>query len=177
MKFLSTLLLLTLPFSLLAEDSEWFVGIDGGATGVKLSHQDVNSSYELGPQYGFKIGLREKNSRIYLGFTTADNIDSEVSKTQNPYIALEGISDEFKVIAKSTAKLFFGAHFGASIAEVNGTSTTAFMTGLQTGLIFLLPADLEIEFAYRHYLTIRDKETNFNAGAVYGGLNYKFYAF
>ncbi|MGB5965313.1 MAG: hypothetical protein WBF77_03100 [Sulfurimonadaceae bacterium] len=177
MKLLSLFLLLILPFSLSAEDSEWFIGIEGGATGTQLSNTATGNDYVYGPEYGLKIGLREKNSRIYLGYTVADNMDQPINKTQNPYLALEGISNEFKVIAKSTAKFFFGARMGASIADVNTTSTTAVMGGLQTGLIFLLPADFEIELAYRHYWTFKDKDTDFNAGAVYGGLNYKFYTF
>lgn len=177
MKFLSTLLLLILPFSLLAEDSEWFVGVEGGATGAKLNSLGSSGNYAYAPQYGFKAGLRDKSARVYLGFTAADNIGDDITKTQNAYIALEGLSDEFTVIAKSTAKVFIGANFGVSMADVNNNSTTAFMAGVQTGLIFLLPADFEIELAYRHYLTIRDKDTNFNAGTFYGALNYKFYAF
>ncbi len=177
MKLLSLFLLLILPFSLSAEDSEWFVGIEGGTTGTKSSSATAESDYDFGPEYGLKIGLRDKNSRIYLGYTTADDIGEPVDKAQTPYLALEGISDEFKVIAKSTAKFFFGARLGASIADVNSTSTTAFMGGLQTGLIFMLPADFEIELAYRHYWTYKGKDTDFNAGALYGGLNYKFYAF
>ncbi len=177
MKLLSLFLLLILPFSLSAEDSEWFVGIEGGTTGTKSSSATTGSDYDFGPEYGLKIGLREDNGRMYIGVTSSDDIGDEVSKTLNPYIALEGISDEFKVIAKSTAKFFFGARLGASIADVNTTSTTAFMGGLQTGLIFMLPADFEIELAYRHYWTYKGKDTDFNAGAFYGGLNYKFYAF
>jgi hypothetical protein len=177
MKLLSLFLLLILPFSLSAEDSEWFVGIEGGTTGTKSANTTAGSDYDFGPEYGLKIGLRDKNSRIYLGYTTADDIGEPVDKAQTPYLALEGISDEFKVIAKSTAKFFFGARLGASIADVNTTSTTAFMGGLQTGLIFMLPADFEIELAYRHYWTYKGKDTDFNAGALYGGLNYKFYAF
>lgn len=177
MKFLTTLLLLALPFSLFAENAEWFVGLEGGATGAKLNDLGRDGSYAYAPQYGLKVGLREKNSRIYLGLTAADNIGEDITKTVNPYIALEGISNEFTVIAESTAKFFFGTHFGASVADINNSSTTAFLAGLQTGLIFMLPADFEIELAYRHYVTVRKKETNFNAGTVYGALNYKFYAF
>jgi len=177
MKLLSLLLLLTLPFSLSADDAEWFVGLEGGVTGVNLSEGTIKGSYEYGPEYGAKIGLREGNGRIYLGYTAAEGLGQPIDRTHNPYLALEGISDEFKVIANSTAKFFFGARMGASIADINDTSTTAFMAGLQTGLIFMLPADFEIEVAYRHYFTFKEKETNFNAGAIYGGLNYKFYDF
>ena len=177
MKFLSTLLLLILPFSLLAEDSEWFVGIDVGVTGTQLKNAAAGSDYEFGPEYGLKAGLREKNSRIYLGYTAADSIGQPVDKTQTSYLALEGVSDEFNVIAKSTAKFFLGVRLGASIADINNTSATAFMGGAQTGLIFLLPADFEIELAYRHYWTFKESDTDFNAGSAYGGLNYKFYAF
>ena len=177
MKFLSLFLLLTLPLSLFADDSAWFVGIDGGVTGAKLSSSEIKSDYEFGPEYGLKIGLQEKNARIYLGYTTADNIDGNVSSTDNIYLALDGISDEFHVVARSTAKFFLGIRLGSSTADIDDKSKTAFMGGLQTGLIFLLPADLEIELAYRHYVTLRDKETNFNAGTIYGALNYKFYSF
>ena len=177
MKLLTTFFLLLLPFSLFAESSEWFVGIDGGVTGAKLSNADLNSSYAFGPEIGLKIGLRDKNSRVYLGYTSAFDIGDEVSKTQSPYIALEGISNEFTVIAKSTAKFFFGVRLGASFGDVNNTSTSAFLGGLQTGLVFMLPADFEIELAYRHYWTYSNKESDFSAGALYTGLNYKFGAF
>ena len=177
MKFFTTIFLLILPFSLFAENSEWFIGLDAGVTGAKTSSSDINNSYSFGPEYGIKVGLLDKNSRIYLGYTTANDIGSDVSKTQSPYLALEGISNEFNVVAKSTAKFFFGVRLGASIADVNNLSTTAFLGGLQTGLVFMLPADFEIELAYRHYWTFKSEETDFNAGAVYTGLNYKFGAF
>jgi len=177
MKLLRLFFPLLLSLSLSADDAEWFVGLEGGVTGVNLSDGSVKGSYEYGPEYGAKLGLREGNSRIYLGYTAAEKIDPPIERTHNPYLALEGVSDEFKVIARSTARFFFGARLGASIADINNTATTAFMAGLQTGLIFMLPADFEIEVAYRHYFTFKEKETNFNAGAVYGGLNYKFYAF
>ena len=177
MKIFTTIFLLLLPFSLFAENSEWFVGIDGGVTGAKVSNDDINSSYAFGPEYGLKIGIRDKNSRIYIGYTAANDIGSDITKTQSPYIALEGISNEFTVVAKSTAKFFFGARLGASFADVNDSSTTAFLGGIQTGLVFLLPADFEIELAYRHYWTYASKDTDFNAGSVYTGLNYKFGAF
>jgi hypothetical protein len=177
MKLFSLFLLFILPLSLAAEDSEWFVGVDGGVTGVNFSSSTIESDYEFAPEYGLKIGLRDKNSRIYLGYTAADNIDSNISSTSTAFLALEGISDEFYFIAESTAKFFFGVRLGADTADINGDSTTAFMGGLQTGLLFLLPADLEIELAYRHYFTMRKVETNFNAGTLYGALNYKFYAF
>ena len=178
MRFLTTFFLLLLPFSLLAEGGEWFVGLDGGVTGAKLSNSDLNSSYAFGPEYGLKVGIREKNSRIYLGYTTANDIGTEVSKTQSPYLALEGISNEFKVISSSTAKFFFGVRVGASFADVNTSSTTAFLAGFQTGLAFMLPADFEIELAYRQYWALRNNDaTDFGASSVYTGLNYKFGAF
>ena len=177
MKFITFLLLTLVPFSLTAESGEWFVGIDAGASGAKFVDPEIESERSTGLEYGLKIGLREDNGRMYIGVTSAKDINDGITKTTNPYIALEGISNEFKVISSSTAKFYFGARFGASIADVNTSSTTAGLAGLQSGLIFLLPADLEIELAYRHYWTFRNAETNFNAGAVYTGLNYKFGAF
>ncbi len=178
MKLLSTFFLLLLPFSLLAESGEWFVGLDAGATGAKLSNSDLNSSYAFSPEYGVKIGIREKNSRIYLGYTNASDIGTEISKTQSPYLALEGISNEFKVISNSTAKFFFGVRLGASFADINGSSTSAVLAGFQTGLNFVLPADFEIELAYRQYWALRNNDaTDFGASAATLGLNYKFGAF
>lgn len=175
-----TLLLLALLshplFAENAENGEWLIGLDAGATGLVMTEAAVNER-NYTPEYGLKIGLQEENSRVYIGVTYANNIGSDVNKTLNPYIALEGVSDAFKVIAKSKAKFYFGARLGASIADINGATKTAALTGLQTGLIFLLPADLEIELAYRHYWTFKDTATNFNGGALYGALNYKFYAF
>ena len=178
MKILSTFLLLLLPFSLFAEDGEWFIGLDAGATGAKLSNADLNSSYAYSPEFGIKFGIREDHSRIYIGYTAANDIGDEISTAQGPYIALEGISNEFKVIRHSTAKFFFGVRLGASFADVNSSQTTAFLGGIQTGLIFMLPADFEMELAYRHYWAIRnDDATDFTAGTIYTGINYKFGAF
>ncbi len=177
MKYFTTLLLLLLANPLFAENSAWFIGLDAGATGVTLSDKTTDNERDYGPEYGLKIGLQEDNSRIYIGATYADNIGSDFNKTLNPYIALEGVSDEFKVIANSTAKFYFGVRVGASIADINGKSTTAALAGLQGGLIFLLPADFEIELAYRHYWTFKDTATKFNLGTVYSALNYNFYTF
>lgn len=176
MKHFTLLFLALLSHPLFAENGSWFIGLDAGGTGQTMSETAVNER-NYAPEYGLKIGLQEENSRIYIGVTYADKIGSDVNKTLNPYIALEGVSDAFKVIAKSKAKFYFGARIGASVADINGVSKTAALTGLQTGLIFLLPADLEIELAYRHYWTFKDTATNFNAGTLYGALNYKFYAF
>ncbi len=177
MKFFSLLLLLLLPFTLAAEDAEWFAGIEGGVTGVNFSSSELKSDYKFAPEYGLKIGLRDHNSRVYLGYTAANSIDGNITSASTAYLALEGISDEFNVIARSTAKFFLGVRLGASFAEIDKVSKTAFMGGFQTGLLFLLPADFEIEIAYRHYFTARKIETNFNAGTLYSALNYKFYAF
>jgi hypothetical protein len=177
MKFFSLLLLLILPLTLAAEDSEWFAGIDGGVTGVNFTSSALKSDYQFAPEYGLKIGLLDHNSRVYLGYTAANSIDGNITSTSTAYLALEGISDEFNVIARSTAKFFLGVRLGASFADIDKVSKTAFMGGFQTGLLFLLPADFEIELAYRHYFTARKTETNFNAGTLYGALNYKFYAF
>ncbi len=184
MRFFVILLLTLLPYSLSAENSEWFVGVDAGLTGDYLSEQAEDYDTSYGPEFGLKVGLRDKNSRMYIGVTSANDIDGKVSSTLNPYIALEGISNEFDVISKSTAKFFFGARFGASIADIyseatdtDTTSTTAALAGLQGGLVFLLPADFEIELAYRHYWTFRDDATDFSLGTVYTALNYKFGAF
>ena len=174
MKFITTVFLFILPFTLLAESSEWFIGLDAGA---RISTSTINNSYIATPEYGIKVGIIEKNSRIYLGYTVANDTASDVSKVQSPYLALEGISNEFKVVAKSTAKFFLGVRLGASVSEVNNLSTSAFLGGLQTGLVFMLPADFEIELAYRHYLIFNSNETNFDTGTIYTSLNYRFGAF
>ena len=176
MKFFMFSLLALLPYSLIAESGEWFIGLDAGATGATLSEATSNERV-YGVEYGAKVGLREDNGRIYIGVTSASDISNTISNTVNPYIALDGLSNEFKIISKATAKFYFGARFGASIADVNGESMTAALVGLQSGLIFLLPADFEIELAYRHYWTFKDELTDFNAGTAYAGLNYKFGAF
>ena len=179
MKILSTFLLLLLPFSLFAEETKWFIGLDAGATGLVLT-EDENATRAYGPQYGLKVGYIEENGRVYLGYTVSSSLGEGVEKTQTPYIALEGISNEFKVIGSATAKFFFGFRLGASIADVQNATTlenstvTAFMGGAQTGLSFMLPADFEIELAYRHDFTFKDDETNYNAGNVYTGLIYNF---
>jgi len=174
MKYLYALLLLVLPLSLTAEEGEWFVGLDAGVTGAKLTNADANTSYAYGPEYGLKFGLREENSRIYVGFTSASDLGSDITTTQSPYLALEGISDEFKVVARSTAKFYMGFRIGASFAEIDGATESSFLGGAQAGLIFMLPADFEIELAYRHYWAYAGKDTDFDAGAVYSSLNYKF---
>lgn len=170
-----TALLFILSLSLHADSSEWFVGLSGGGTGAKMANKELNSSYQFGPEYGVKVGFREGLSRVYVGYTIAHNIGTEVSKTQSPYIALEGIGEEFTVMGASTAKFYFGVRAGGSFATVNESKNSAFLGGLQTGLIFMLPADFELELEYRHYWSYKSsKETDFNAGAVALGLNYKF---
>jgi hypothetical protein len=63
------------------------------------------------------------------------------------------------------------------MAYAEDPATTAYIAGFQTGFIFSLPADFEIELAYRHYLTYIKERPDFNSGTLYGGLNYRFYAF
>ena len=175
MKIFSLLLFLSL--SLMAQNSEWFVGIEGGATAAKLTEESLDRDYQLGAQYGLRAGVRENNSRIYIGYNTSQKVSDDISSSHNLYLALEGISDEFTVIAESTAKFFMGVHLGSAFSDINGSNVTSVMGGVQIGLDFMLPGNFEIETAYRHYWTYRKEETNFIAGSVYGGLNYKFHSF
>ena len=175
MKIFSLLLFLSL--SLMAQNSEWFVGVEAGATGAKLTDENIDSNYEYGSQYGLRIGVRENNSRIYLGYNTSQNIGDDITTSHNAYLALEGISDEFTVIAESTAKFFLGVRLGGAFSDVNGSNVAGVMGGVQIGLDFMLPANFEIETAYRHYWTYKDTSTNISAGSIYGGLNYKFHSF
>jgi len=174
MKFSSLFLLLLLPFCLSAEDAKWFIGIEGGTSGVEYTSIDTSVERKFGPAYGLKVGLYENNSRIYLGYSSTSNNSNKISAAASPYLALEGISNEFEVIAKSTAKFFFGVRLGATTADIDDITTTAFMGGLQTGLVFLLPANFEIEVAYRHEWTYKKELTDFNTATPYAGLNYKF---
>ncbi len=176
MKFL-TLFFFLLPLSLFAENSNWFVGLEGGTSGAKFSDSVENTEFEYATQYGLKIGLSEDNTRIYLGYNDTDKISNALTSSRNVYIALEGVSNEFKVIAASTAKFFFGFHLGGSSIDANGDIVNGAMGGLQGGLDFMLPADFEIELAYRQYWTYKEKITNISSGTLYGGLNYKFYSF
>ena len=175
MKLLQIFLLLLLPFSLFAEKTSWFIGVDGGVTGADLSSADANSSFSFGPEYGIKGGFQDERSRVYLGYTYANDIGSTIVKNQNIYIAMDGVGREFSVIGDVTSKFFLGARLGASFGEFAIEDITAFQGGFQRGLIFLLPADFEIETAYRHYWTYRSRaESDFMAGALTIGLNYKF---
>ncbi len=175
MKFLTFLLLLILPFSLYAEKTSWFIGLDGGATGANLSAADANTSFSYGPEYGIKAGFQDERSRIYLGYTYADNIGSVILKNQNVYIALDGVGKKFNVMGSADAKFFFGARLGASFGEFETENITAVQGGFQTGLIFLLPKGFEIETSYRHYWTYRSRvESDFMAGSLAVGLNYTF---
>ena len=175
MKFFPLLLLLLLPFSLYAEKTSWFVGLDGGATGAILSDTDSNSSFSYGPEYGVKAGFQDERSRVYLGYTYAGNIGNVILKNQNVYVALDGVGRTFNVMGSADAKFFFGARLGASFGEFETESITAVQGGFQTGLIFLLPAGFEIETAYRHYWTYRSRiKSDFMAGALSVGLNYTF---
>jgi len=175
MKLLPFLLLLLLPFSLYAEKTSWFIGLDGGVTGANLAASDANTSFSFGPEYGIKAGFQDERSRVYLGYTNANDIGSYIIKNQNVYIALDGVGRPFEVIGSATAKFFFGARLGASFGAFETEDITAFQGGFQTGLIFLLPVGFEIETSYRHYWTYRSREaSDFMAGALAIGLNYKF---
>ena len=175
MKLLPFFLLFLLPFSLHAEKTNWFVGLDGGATGANLSASDANTSFAYAPEYGIKAGFQDEHSRVYLGYTYANDIGSVIVQNQNVYIALDGVGRTFHVMGSADAKFFFGARLGASFGEFETEDITAIQGGFQTGLIFLLPADFEIETSYRHYWTYRSREeSDFMAGAFAIGLNYKF---
>lgn len=188
MKFFSLLLLFMLPLSLAAEDSGWFIGIEGGMSEARFTKDSANSGRVYSPQYGLKIGLQKENTRIYLGYNQTEDLGSDLESSETLYLALEGVSDGVKIAATSNAKLFVGVHLGAATAVINGSAsapmayaedpaTTAYIAGFQTGFIFSLPADFEIELAYRHYLTYMKERPDFNSGTLYGGLNYRFYTF
>jgi hypothetical protein len=176
-------LLLLLPFTLFGADSALFVGAEYGQTIANVKQNDVTLENGYVPQFGGKIGLREKNARVYLAYSAAQEYsDADYSLTyQNAYLALEGVSDEFRVIANAYARVFVGAHAGAFIPdlEIGGEDVgkTSLMGGAQGGLIFILPVGLELEFAYRHFWTEQDENIYLNAGTVYTALNFNFYTY
>jgi hypothetical protein len=188
MKFFSLFLLFILPLSLTAKDSEWLIGVEGGISEAKFSSKNTDSGRVFSPQYGFKIGLRNQHARYYLGYNQNNEFGTDLVSSKTAYLALEGITDAIKVTKRTKARLFLGTHLGAASAVIDGTGATeykayakdptitAFIIGFQFGFVLLLPADFEIELAYRHYLAFKP-DKNFNVGTVYGGLNYKFHAF
>jgi hypothetical protein len=189
MKFFSLFLLFILPLSLTAKDSEWFIGIEGGISEAKFSSNSTDSGRVFSPQYGLKFGLRRQHLRYYVGYNQNDDFGTDLISSKSIYFGIDGLSDGVKVTAKTQVKIFFGGHLGAATSVIYGTAATdynayikdpdvtAFMAGFQTGFIFLLPANFEIELAYRHYLLFNDDKTDFNSGTFYGGLNYEFYTF
>ncbi|MBU1642685.1 outer membrane beta-barrel protein [bacterium] len=189
MKFFSLFLLFMLPLSLIAKDSEWFIGIEGGISEAKFSSKSADSGRVFSPQYGLKFGLRKEHVRYYIGYNQNNSFGTDLISSKSMYFGIDGLSDSIKVAAKTHMKLFLGAHMGAADSVIYGTAATdqnayindpnvtAFMAGFQTGVIFLLPANFEIELAYRHYLLFNSDKTDFNSGTFYGGLNYEFYAF
>jgi len=172
MKIFSLLLFLSL--SLMAEKTEWFVGLEGGTAGVKYAENVNDIDRKFGLQYGLKVGLVNELSRIYIGYSQSDNNSNKNSSSQSGYLSLEGVGEEFQVFSKSTAKVFLGVHLGGNSATLQGEQKDAFIGGVQIGLIFLLPANFEIETAYRHQWTYNDTLTNFNTVNPYLALNYKF---
>ena len=189
MKFFSLFLLFMLPLSLTAKDSELIIGIEGGMSEAKFSSKSADSGRVFSPQYGVKLGLRKQHVRYYIGYNQNNDFGTDLISSKSMYLGIDGLSDKVKVSAKIYMKLFLGAHLGAATSVIYGTAATdqntyindpnvtAFMAGFQTGLIFLLPIDFEIELAYRHYGLFNDDKTDFNSGTFYGGLNYQFYSF
>jgi len=175
MKIFSLLLFLSL--SLFAKDANWFVGIEGGTGGVAYMDNVKEIPRKFGLQYGLKVGVVNEISRIYLGYSNVTNNSNKISATQSGYLGLDGVGEEFQVFSKATAKVFMGVTLGASNSTLQDEEENAFMGGVQIGLIFLLPADFEIEAAYRHQWSYKDKPTDFNTANPYVALNYKFYSF
>lgn len=181
--FLRISLPFLLPFSLFASDNAFFVGLDYGQSVANIDRGDTTFENGYVSQYGGKIGLREKNARVYLAYSAAQEYsDADYTLThQNAYLALEGVTDEFHVISKAYAKVFIGAHAGAFIPDLKindeDVGKTSLMGGAQGGLIFILPAGLELELAYRHFWTEQDESTYLNAGTVYTALNFNFYSY
>ena len=173
MKFL-TLFFLLLPLSLFAENSNWFVGLEGGTGGVEYMDNSKDIPRKFGLQYGVRAGVVNNTSRIYLGYSKIANNSNKISQTQSAYLGLDGVGQEFNVFDKATAKVFIGATLGASNSTVQDEKVNAFMGGMQIGLIFLLPVGLEIEAAYRHQWNYKNVPSDFNTANPYIALNYKF---
>jgi hypothetical protein len=181
--FLRLLLFLLLPLTLFGSESAFFVGAEYGQTIANVEKDDVTLDNSYVSQYGGRIGLREKNARVYLAYAaTQEYSDADYTLSyHNAYLALEGITDEFRVIADAHARVFIGVHAGAFIPDLEiygeDVGKTNLMGGAQGGLIFTLPAGLELELAYRHFWTEQEESTYLNAGTVYTALNFNFHTY
>ena len=160
------LLVLLLPLTVAADEMQLFAGLNLGSNKgtVKYSDSDKNTDSEL--VYGARFGINEENARVYLAYNTVQ----DGAKWQSLHIAVEGVSNKIRFISNSYFKFFLGAHAGG-FAPDEGSSD--FMGGAQGGIIFLLPADFEMELAYRHFWTQYDNR-DFDAGDLYLAVNYKF---
>jgi len=171
------ILVMLLTLTLQAKEGEWFVGLEGGVAGSKLNTADSNLSREYAPSYGLKVGLREDHSRLYIGVDMSKDSGAQFSSVIAPYLALEGTSNIFDVISDIDARFFLGFRVGGTFSTVADSDVNAVMLGAQTGLIFMLPADFELETAYKHTFSFKNEASSFNTGTLYLGLNYKFSAY
>lgn len=182
-KMKKTLLsLLLISSTIFAQDGEWIVGLDVGATGSNITEKGTAiSEDQKALSYGLKVGFQEKTARIFLAYNHVDEISGTnyTLSSDSVFVQLDGFSEDFNIIGSADARFFLGAHIGAympslDVAGSGNVGNTALMGGAQGGLIFLLPANFEIELAYRHMWTSQDNDITINAGSAYTALNYKF---
>ncbi|HFU74012.1 MAG TPA: hypothetical protein ENK65_00505 [Helicobacteraceae bacterium] len=174
--------LLLLSSTLFAQDGQWLIGLDVGGTGTNITQNDTSISEDKKAlSYGAKVGFQEGSARIFLAYNHADETTATdyTLASDSVYVQLDGFGEDFKVIGNATARFFLGAHVGAYIPDLaltgsENVTSTALMGGAQGGIIFLLPAKLEIELAYRHMWTSLENDITINAGTAYTALNFKF---
>lgn len=173
--------LLFLGTSLFAQEGEWLLGLDVGSTGTSISQGGTSISEDKRAiAYGAKVGFQEGAARIFLAYNHADKVEtSQYSiESDSAYVQLDGFGEDFNIIGSAKARIYLGAHIGAYIPTlVNSgveSGNTSLMGGVETGIIFLLPARLELEFAYRHMWTQQDNDISINAGNAYTALNIRF---
>jgi len=178
--FLSLLLLSATLFS--ADKGQWLLGLDIGSNGTNITQNDSSvSDDKRTTAYGAKIGFQEETARVFLGYNHVDEIKGSdfTLSSDNVYVQLDGFSSDFTIIGGIDARVFLGGHIGLFIPTLVNTAGTdvgknSFMGGAQGGLIFLMPADMEFELAYRHMWTTQENDISINAGNAYAALNIKF---
>lgn len=180
-KSLSLAMLLT-SSSLLAVETQWFIGADASSANIdaKLNYtgtvtingssfsNDSSDHSDRDTSLGLKAGVvLDKTHRLSVNYTKFDPTDGSISaELTNATFNYDYL---FSPISKVT--FFTGAHIGMHKFEVIGFDDTALSYGVQAGILYPLVGNFELEMG-ASYTKLDAKPTTPTLNGTYSGITF-----
>ena len=174
----------TLSVSVMANDKNWFIGLDmaqydnsmsGSVTGNDGTYSGSSSDTYTSPN--IKLGIEAKNNRQYASYSLLYDKD---------YISYKSLDFNYDKFAENINGItpYYGGHVGMGWLTVNGVTDSSIEYGFQGGILnrFDKKSSLEVGFKYKiatASLSATYNSTLYtinadNAVALYVGFNTKF---